>query len=703
METEPDVGVALSPTADGGMEIAWRYDAALFDAATAERMLASYRRLLLAAADAPAMRVSRLPLLDAAGRALVVEEWNRTDAPFPAERCIHQLVEAQVARTPNRVAVVHEREELTYRELNARANRLAHHLRGLGIGPERRVGICLGRGPELVVAMLAVLKSGGAYVPLDPAYPAERLEFTLDDAAVAALVTEDGLRGLVSLPPGVPVVRVDADAAAIAAACADDPESGVAPRNLAYLIYTSGSTGRPKGVAIEHRSAVAMLAWSHTVWSPQELAGTLAATSICFDISVWETFAPLSVGGCAIVVENALALARTAARDRVTLLNTVPSAGAALLREGAIPPGVGTVNLAGELLKPELVDAMYATGTVRRVYDLYGPSEDTTYSTCALRLPGAPPTLGRMAANSRAYVVDAALEPVPPGVAGELYIAGEGVTRGYLGRPGLTASRYLPDPFSRVPGARMYRTGDRIRWQGDGTLQFLGRIDHQVKVRGYRIELGEVEAALRRHPRVADCVAVAAEDERGEKRLVAYVVGGADADELRDELRRTLPAFMVPAAFVAMDALPQTPNGKLDRNALPALHWEGGDDDFVAPRTGAEIALAGIWREVLGIGRVSVRDSFFELGGHSLLAIRAASRISEAFGAEVGLEALFAHSTIEALALHLPHLRVVGDAAEGDGAGGDGAGDAEASPHRLLAVLDDLSEEELDRILGLQT
>jgi len=431
------------------------------------------------------------------------------------------------------------------------------------------------------------------------------------------------------------------------------------------------------------------------VWTADELAGTLASTSICFDISVWETFLPLSVGGTAIVVENALALARTAARDRVRILNTVPSAGAALLRDGAIRPGVATVNLAGELLKPELVDAMYATGTVRRVYDLYGPSEDTTYSTCALRLPGAPPTLGRMAANSRAYVVDAALQPVPPGVAGELYIAGEGVTRGYLGRPGLTASRYLPDPFSGRPGARMYRTGDRIRWKGDATLEFLGRMDHQVKVRGYRIELGEVEAALRRHPGVADCVAVAAEDDRGEKRLVAYVVGGADAEELRAGLRRALPEFMVPAAFVAMDALPQTPNGKLDRRALPAPRFDSAGGEYVAPRGETEAALAGIWSEVLGVERVGARDSFFHLGGHSLLAIRAASRISEAFGAEVTLDALFAHPTVEALALHLPHLQVVAVDEDGDA-------DA-ASPHRLLAALDNLSEDELDRLLGLQT
>ncbi|HEX2207391.1 MAG TPA: amino acid adenylation domain-containing protein, partial [Longimicrobium sp.] len=584
---------------------------------------------------------------DPARRAL--EAWNRTEAEYPRDRCIHQLFQAQAERTPDAVAVVHEHDALTYRALNERANRLAHHLAARGVGPEARVGVCLERGIDLVVALLAVLKAGGAYVPLDPAYPAGRLAFMLADAAVAALVTQEKLAGLVEPAEGVHLVRVDADAAEIASNPSVNPERGAGPRNLAYLIYTSGSTGVPKGVSIEHRSAVAMLAWAWSVYSDDELAGMLACTSVCFDMSVFELFAPLARGGRVIVVENALALPRSAAADQVRLVDTVPSAIAALLDSGGLPAGVRTVNLGGELLRQEVVDALYARG-VERVIDLYGPSEDTTFSTFALRTPGGPRTIGRPISNTRCYVVDRSLAPLGAGEAGELYIGGHGVTRGYLGRPRLTAERYLPDPFSADPGARMYRTGDRVRWRQDGTLEYLGRLDHQVKVRGFRVELGEVESALRGHEGVRNCVVAARQDGPAGTRLAAYFVGEADGASLRAHLKRTLPDYMVPSAFVSLDALPLTPNGKVNREALPAPEPAAEEGAFVAPRTPTEARVAEIWRALLGAERVSADVPFLELGGHSLLGVRALARVEDAFGVRVPLHVLLRSGTIQEVA-----------------------------------------------------
>jgi amino acid adenylation domain-containing protein len=587
--------------------------------------------------------------------ARVLEEWNRTEAEYPSDACIHALFEAQAERTPDAVAVSGEDGRLTYRELNERANRLAHHLLRLGVRPESRVAVCVARGTGMVVAILAVLKAGGAYVPLDPAYPAERLGFTVKDSAVAALVTEEGLRGLVPVPEGVAVVSLDGAWPWVERESAENPGAAVGPRNLAYVIYTSGSTGVPKGVAIEHRSAVAMLAWAWSVFTPEDLGGMIASTSICFDMSVFEVFAPLGRGGHVRVVENALAASRCDAGSGARLLDTVPSAAAALLRAGGLPPGVRTVCLGGEALRAELVDALYAAG-VGRVYDLYGPSEDTTFSTWALRTAGGPATIGRPLSNTQAYVLDDALRPVAPGAEGELFLGGLGLARGYLGRPGMTAGRFVPDPFSALPGARMYRTGDRVRWLADGTLEYLGRLDHQVKVRGFRVELGEVEATLRRHSGVSDCVVVAREDE-GDLRLVAYVVGGAEGDELREGMRRELPGHMVPSTFVRLDALPLTPNGKLDRKALPAPDFRRDVESYAAPRTPVEEVLAGIWAEVLRLERVGVRESFFELGGHSLLATRVVARVRQALGAEVTLGTLFDAPTVAELAAKVEALR----------------------------------------------
>ncbi|HEX8904802.1 MAG TPA: amino acid adenylation domain-containing protein, partial [Longimicrobiaceae bacterium] len=653
-----DLTLSAAATADG--LTGWlEYSTDLFERGTVQRMIGHLERVLEQVAAHADRRISALELLGGAERHLLLVDLNRSEAPFPAGVCIHQLFEAQARRTPDAVAVTCERESLTYRELDARANRIARHLRRLGVGPEVRVAIGVERGIEMIASLMAVLKAGGAYVPLDPAYPAERLAFTLRDAAAQVLVTQEKLRGLLPVPGGVTVVSLDAAAEEIARESAEPLPCTAAPENLAYLIYTSGSTGVPKGVAIEHRSAVVLLAWGAGVHTDDELAGMLAATSICFDMSVFEIFLPLARGGRVIVVENALALPRSAAAGEVRLIDTVPSAIDALLKNGGIPAGVRTVILGGELLRPELVDALHARG-IERVFDGYGPSEDTTFSTFALRLPGAAPTIGRPISNTQAYILDAAMRPVPLGAAGELWLGGRGLARGYLGRPALTAERFTPNPFAATPGERLYRTGDRVRWRADGTLEYLGRLDHQVKVRGFRVEPGEVAAALRRHPAVREAVVVAREDAPGERRLVAYLVGQADADVLRAHLKETLPEYMVPSAFVAMEALPLTPNGKLDRAALPAPDLSSAAERYVAPRTPAEKVLAAIWAAVLQVERVGVHDGFFDLGGHSLLATRMLSRVREVFGVEPTVRAVFEGPTVADLARTIEAMRHAG-------------------------------------------
>ncbi|WP_445310211.1 amino acid adenylation domain-containing protein [Microcoleus vaginatus] len=438
---------------------------------------------------------------------------------------IHQLFESQVERTPDAVAVVFEEQQLTYRDLNVKANQLAHYLRLIGVKPEVLVGICVERSFDMIVGILGILKAGGAYVPLDPTYPHERLAFMLEDSSVPVLLTQARL--VKSLPKHqARIVCLDTDWEIIERQSEANLISEVKLDNLAYVIYTSGSTGKPKGVAIEHRNAVALLDWAKQVFNPDDLAGVLASTSICFDLSVFELFVPLSWGGKVILAENALHLPALSAALDVTLINTVPSAIAELLRMDGIPSSVRTVNLAGEPLPNKLVQQVYEHNTVQKVFNLYGPSEDTTYSTYTLVKKGGnePPPIGRPIANTQVYILDAQKQLVPIGVPGELYIGGAGLARGYLNRPELTADRFIPNPFSNESGSRLYKTGDLARYLPDGNIEFLGRIDHQVKIRGFRIELGEIEASLQQHPDVRQAVAIAREDVPGDKRLVAYIV-----------------------------------------------------------------------------------------------------------------------------------------------------------------------------------
>ncbi|MEW5927432.1 MAG: non-ribosomal peptide synthase/polyketide synthase, partial [Gemmatimonadota bacterium] len=644
------------------------YRAELWDGATAERMLEHFGVLAGALAAEPGRPVAELPLLAPVERRHVLEGLNDTRRGYPAGERVHDLFVAQARRTPDAPAVSFRGETVSYAELEARSARLANGLRGLGVGPETRVGICLERTPELPAAMLAVLRAGGAYVPLDPAYPRERLGWMQEDARVSLVLTSGRLAD--ALPAGTRALALDAVRAAAGAEPAGVPESGVLPENLSHVIFTSGSTGRPKGVMIRHSSVVVLLHWLREAVSDEERSALLFSTSVNFDVSVAEVFGTLCWGGKLVMVENALELASVA--EPVVHASMVPTAAAELLRAGGIPAGVKTLNLGGEALPNDLAQALYRQlPTVRKVGNLYGPTEDTTYSTYSVVQRGASQVLvGRPVANTRALVLDAALEPVPLGVPGELYLAGDGLARGYASRPDLTAERFLPCPFG-PPGSRMYRVKDRVRWRPDGELEYFGRTDFQVKVRGFRIEPGEIETALRSHPAVAETVVVVREDLPGDRRIVAYLVPPAGeeapaAGELRARLRERVPEYMLPSAFVALERLPLTPNGKLDRLALPAPgERAGAEREYVAPRTPTEEAVAAAWAETLGTGRVGAHDNFFDLGGHSLLLVQLHSRLQERFGAGVSLAELFGHATLADLARRLDELRD-GPAAEDD-------------------------------------
>ncbi|HVR99644.1 MAG TPA: non-ribosomal peptide synthase/polyketide synthase, partial [Thermoanaerobaculia bacterium] len=601
----------------------------------------------------PERLLSDLVLLTEAERDQLLREWNDTAVEVAEGLCIHELFEHQAIADPEAVALIHGEESIGYGELNCRAEQLANRLRRLGAGPERIVGVFLERKPELVVALLGVLKSGGAYLPLDPAYPAERLGLMLADSGAIAVVSRAELAA--RLPGSVPLcpVEVEEEREEAAAGSALDVEVGA--ENLAYLIYTSGSTGRPKAVAICHCSAVRLLDWAGEVFGPRELSRVLAATSVGFDLSVFELFLPLSRGGTVVLAANALALPGLGAAG-VTLINTVPSAMAELVRTGGLPSTVRTVNLAGEALPRWLVEELYRTDHVERVYNLYGPSEDTTYSTFALMASGglSAPAIGRPIDGTRVYVLDGRMSLQPLGVPGELWIGGEGLARGYLRRPGLTAERFVPDPFGSAPGGRLYRTGDLVRYRLDGDLEFLGRRDHQVKLRGFRIELGEIEAALEEQAGVAGAVVEVRADGRGDRRLVAYVAGEGlpEPGELRAYLARRLPDYMVPSVFVPLAALPLSPNGKVDRRALPAPERvrSAVGEDLQAASGPFEELLAGIWSEVLGLEAVGLHDDFFALGGHSLLATQVMSRLRSVLGVELPLRRLFEAPTISGLA-----------------------------------------------------
>jgi amino acid adenylation domain-containing protein len=669
----------------------FKYNTDLFEATTITRMIGHFQTLLEGIVANSLQPISELPLLTKAEWHKLLVEWNETQTAYPQDKCIHQLFETQVERTPNAIAVAFENQRLNYATLNNKANQLAHYLQTLSV--KSLVGICVERSLEMIIGLLGILKAGNAYIPLDPAYPAERIAFMLEDAGVSVLLTQESLKD--KLPKtGAKMVCLDTEAQTFAQFSQENTKSSVTPDNLAYVIYTSGSTGKPKGVAIEHHSTVMLLNWAKEVFTPKEISGVLASTSICFDLSVFEIFVPLSWGGSIILVENALHLSTVSNDLNITLVNTVPSAMAELIRTDSIPTSVSVVNLAGEALKNELVQQIYQQETVQKVFNLYGPSEDTTYSTFALIKKGStnPPTIGRPIANTQIYILDDHLQPTPIGVPGELYIGGSGLARAYLNRPELTAERFILNPFSDDPKARLYKTGDLARYLPDSNIEYLDRIDHQVKIRGFRIELGEIESVLLQHALVREVVVVSRESSSNEKILVAYVVPNQtiSSRELRHDLKKKLPDYMVPSIFVMLEAMPMTPNGKINRRALPApentIHQE---TPLVSPTQPTEKILATIWSEILGQKGVSIFDNFFEIGGTSLLATRLIFKVRESFSIHLAVSDLFESPTIAGLA------EVIDDSKALNKSDGLSKNDPKTD-EKLLTIFKRLAQNELD-------
>ena len=621
--------VLMAAESRGGLELVLQYNVDLFDPVSIERLLGHLVRLL-ETLPASARPLGEIELLSPAERA-EIEAWSQSEVSGAPDCCLHELFAAQAARDPEGTAIICSERRVTYGELDHSSARLAARLRILGVGPEVRVGLCAERSPEMACGLLAILRAGGAYVPLDPDYPTERLAFMLADSGAALLLTESHR----DLPPAVRgCPRVGLEPVSAGGAASPSAEACASPQNLAYLIYTSGSSGRPKGVAIEHRSAVAFARWVRDTYSREELSGVLASTSICFDLSVFELLVPLCWGGKVVLAENVLSLASLPAAREVTLVNTVPSAMTALLRETTLPSSVVTVNLAGESLRRELVRDLHSQPGVRRVFNLYGPSEATTYSTWALQVADTDdePPIGRPIAGTQAYLFDALGWLAPPGAVAELFLGGEGLARGYEGQAVLTAERFLPNPCGPT-GSRLYRTGDLARRGRDGALRFLGRRDHQVKLRGFRIELGEIDATLALHPTVAAAVSVLRSSAGANGAggwLITYAElrrpRSAEEPEARDWLASRLPAHCVPNRVAILERLPRTPNGKVDRKALPELADLAHESLYMPPRTATESLVVEIWQELLGSDRIGIEDDFFAAGGHSLLATRLVGR-----------------------------------------------------------------------------
>ena len=631
------------------------YNTDLFDASSIARMSVHFTRLLESIVADPDARIGDLDMLPQAERQLLLHGWNASEAQYPRGQSIHRLIEAQVARTPERTAVVFQGRSLSYAQLNARANRLAHRLQSLGVAPDMLVGLCVERSLEMIVGLLAVLKTGAAYVPLDPGYPAQRLAYMLEDACPAVLLTQSHLP-MARQALGVPVECIDRDdfARYPDANLAVQPEAG----NLVYVIYTSGSTGKPKGTAVHQGGLLNLVCWFVNQFGIDSADKVLLFSSFSFDLTQKNIYSALMTGGELHLPAEGYDPEGTAAiirEQEITCLNCAPSAFYPLLAHGPLP--LRHVFLGGEPIRAELlIKAFGDQACPPTIHNTYGPTEASdvvSFHSWDMRQGGTPIPIGRPIANTQLYILDQDMQPVPPGAAGELHVGGDGVGRGYRQRPALTAEKFVPDPFGTRPGARLYKTGDLARQLADGSIEYLGRIDHQVKLRGFRIELGEIEAALAAIDGVDEVLVMLREDSPGDKRLAAYLCGPAvpDAATLRSALLHSLPDYMVPANIITLDQLPLTPNGKVDRSALPAPDAAPAPHHHhVAPQGELEAGIAHIWQQVLGIERVGRHDNFFELGGHSLLAVSMLARLRRALQVDLAVRALLTNPTVSQFA-----------------------------------------------------
>jgi amino acid adenylation domain-containing protein len=653
---------------ENGLKGKIEYSTDIFEAHTIQRLCGHYQTLLTSIARDPDQSVAGLQMLTESERTKLLHEWNDTRAEFP-KVCVHELFEQQVSLHPDSIALVFEERQLTYGELNQRANQVAHYLRKRGVGPEVLVGVCLERCPEVLIALLGIWKAGGAYVPLDPAYPTDRLSFMVKDAAVKILLTDSKHKQSFASASNE-VICLDSDWSAIAKENTGNLKSEATPSNLAYVMYTSGSTGTPKGVMVLQGGLVNYLTWAVKSYSVEAGGSVPVHTSISFDLTVTGLYPPLLVGGRVEILSEdvggqSLLKALKNGKDR-SLVKITPAHLELLNQQISSDESAGMTKvfvIGGENLVAEslLLWRKFARGT--RLINEYGPTE-TVVGCCTYEVGADDPAsgsvpIGRPIANTQLYILDRNMNPVPIGVIGELYIGGAGVARGYLNRPELNEERFLADPFSGQAGARLYKTGDVARYRKDGILEYFGRVDSQVKVRGYRIELGEIEATLASDPRVKSCAVLVREDEPGNKQLVGYVVPregqSPTAEDLQQFAKQKLPEYMAPAHFVFLDSIPLTTNGKVDRKALPAPTYGGVSEGkgFVAPRTETEKALAEIWAKLLKLEQIGIHDDFFDFGGHSLMAMKAVSQIEEKFGVNVSLAGLLEAPTIAELAKKL--------------------------------------------------
>jgi len=637
----------------GGLSGVVEYNTDLFNRSRIERLIKHFKCLLDSAINTPFQSIADMEMLPDDEKQLILNEWNQTRFDYAYDSCLHQLFYQQSISTPDAISLVCCSESLTYSELNIRSNQLAHYLISQGVEAENVVGLCVERSLEMIIGMLGILKANAAYVPLDPDYPQHRIDYMLEDSKAKVLLTM-GAEIKIEDKDQILTIRLDDDWHIIEQFPFDNISSTPQPDGLAYIIYTSGSTGRPKGVAITHRNAIALIHWSLQVFNDELLAGMLASTSICFDLSVFEIFVPLCSGGKVLLVKDILHINDLSSENEIKVINTVPSAISQLVKINAVPESVKVINLAGESFSERLVKEIYDNTNVEKLFNLYGPSEDTTYSTYISILRDDKVTIGRPVNNTGIYLLDENLNPVALGVFGEVYIGGDGLCRGYFDRPDLTAEKFLPNAFSKISGARLYRTGDIGRYLEDGKIEYSGRQDHQVKVRGFRIELGEIESSLTKHPSIEKAIVIVYGHNEN-RRLVAYLVVSTQIElsqhEMRQHLKHKLPDYMIPSVFISLDALPLTPNGKIDRKALPSPDGQlRSEVQYIAPSSDTEILLTKIFQDLLKVGRIGVEDNFFELGGHSLLATQLVSRIRHVFEQDMPLSSIFEYATISGLA-----------------------------------------------------